>query len=65
MRKAIQLKVMLWIEGEDEPAHNFAQSTTAAVNDIISSGSKRYPGLRVTVKNIVEDTDYDSEENTT
>ena len=30
MRKAISLDVRLWIEGEDEPTHDFAQSTTEA-----------------------------------
>ncbi len=63
MRKAIQLKVTLWIEGEDEPAHNFAESTMQAVRDIVSFGRTRNPGLQVTIKNIVEDTDYDSDEN--
>ncbi len=38
MRKAISLKVSLWIEGEDEPAHNFAESTKQAVRDIIAAG---------------------------
>ena len=28
MKKAIALDVRLWIEGEDEPAHDFAASTT-------------------------------------
>jgi len=28
MRKAINLTIKLWIEGDDEPAHNFAQSTS-------------------------------------
>lgn len=63
MRKAIQLKVTLWIEGEDEPAHDFAASTMQAVRDIISFGRTRNPGLKVTVIKIVEDTDYDSKEN--
>jgi hypothetical protein len=54
MRKAIRLQVSLWIEGEDAPAHNFAESTTEAVRDIISEGSSKHPELKVTIKKIVE-----------
>lgn len=54
MRKAIRLEVSLWIEGEDAPAHNFAESTIQAVRDIISEGSAKHPELKVTIKNIVE-----------
>jgi hypothetical protein len=56
MRKAIRLKVTLWIEGEDEPAHNFAESTIEAVKEIITAGSKSHPELKVTVKKVVEQT---------
>ena len=61
MRKAIQLRVMLWIEGEDEPAHDFAARTTRAVRDVIATGSKSHPELRVTIKRIVEDEEGDEE----
>ncbi|HVG19454.1 MAG TPA: hypothetical protein VNI02_10395 [Blastocatellia bacterium] len=54
MRKAIRLQVTLWIEGEDAPAHNFAESTTQAVRDIISEGSSKHPELKVTIKKIAE-----------
>jgi hypothetical protein len=54
MRKAISLKVSLWIEGEDEPAHNFAQSTKQAVRDIIAAGSSSHPELKVKIKSISE-----------
>ncbi len=54
MRKAIRLKVTLWIEGEDEPAHNFAESTIEAVKEIIEKGSSSHPELKVTIKRIVE-----------
>ena len=54
MRKAIQLKVILWIEGEDEPAHDFAESTTQAVKEIIEAGSAKHPELKITVKKISE-----------
>lgn len=54
MKKAISLDVRLWIEGEDEPAHDFAQSTTQAVRDIIDAGAAKYPGLSIKVSSIKE-----------
>ena len=54
MRKAIGLKVTLWIEGEDEPAHNFAKSTKQAVRDIITAGLQKHPELKITIKGIKE-----------
>jgi hypothetical protein len=54
MRKAISLKVNLWIEGEDEPAHNFAESTKQAVKEIIEAGSSKHPELKITIKNLGE-----------
>jgi hypothetical protein len=54
MRKAISLKVSLWIEGEDEPAHNFAASTKQAVRDIIAAGSSSHPELKVKIRSIGE-----------
>jgi hypothetical protein len=54
MRKAISLKVTLWIEGEDEPAHDFAGSTKQAVKEIIEAGASKHPELKVTVKNLGE-----------
>src|SRR3954464_4993454 len=45
MKKAISLDVRLWIEGEDEPAHDFAQSTTKPVRDIIEAGAAKHPAL--------------------
>ncbi|MCU7492066.1 MAG: hypothetical protein ACM3UR_04670 [Bacteroidota bacterium] len=62
MRKAISLKVSLWIEGEDEPAHNFAESTKKAVNEIIQKGSSAHPELKVKVKRITERNDEDGGE---
>jgi hypothetical protein len=61
MRKAIRLRVTLWIEGEDEPAHDFFASTNKAVRDVIAAGRAKHPELRVTVKQVVEDTSDDSE----
>jgi hypothetical protein len=54
MRKAIELHITLYIEGEDAPAHDFGKSTTEAVRDIITTGSSRHPELTVTIKKIAE-----------
>ena len=54
MKKAISLDVRLYIEGEDEPAHDFAQSTTQAVRDIIETGGAKYPGLAIKIRSIKE-----------
>lgn len=54
MRKAISLKVSLWIEGEDEPAHDFAASTKQAVEEIIRAGLSKHPELKVTIKSVGE-----------
>ena len=54
MRKAISLKVSLWIEGEDEPAHDFAASTKQAVQEIIQAGLSKHPELKVTIKSVGE-----------
>ena len=54
MKKAISLEIKLWIEGEDEPSHDFAESTTAAVRDMLESGAARYPQLSVRIRSIKE-----------
>jgi len=54
MKKAITLDVRLAIEGEDDPAHDFAQSTIQAVRDIIQAGSEKSPGLSVKIRSIRE-----------
>jgi len=54
MRKAISLDVRLWIEGEDEPTHDFAQSTTEAVRELIEAGAAKYPGLSIKIRSIKE-----------
>ena len=59
MKKAVQLQMTVWIEGEDEPAHNFAASSMEDLKDILSAGRWRHPGLKVTVKKIIEDANYD------
>jgi len=59
MRKSVRLKLSLVVEGEDEPAHDFASSSADAVRDIIGAGRWRHPSLKVTVKDVKEDADAD------
>jgi len=59
MRKAIALRVDLWIEGEDEPAHNFAESTKRVVSDIIAAGISKYPELILQIQKVIELKDDD------
>jgi len=54
MRKAILLEVVLWIEGEDEPAHDWAKLTTKAAREIIAAGAKARPELAVKVRSVRE-----------
>ncbi|MDP4174590.1 MAG: hypothetical protein Q8933_11505 [Bacteroidota bacterium] len=54
MRKAVSLKVIFWIEGEDLPAHNFVETAKKAVNDIVLTGSKDHPELKISIKQIGE-----------
>lgn len=55
MRKAVRLRLVVEVRGEDEPAHDFAAAATRAVRDIIRAGHTAHPELAVTVKRIVED----------
>lgn len=59
MRKAIQLEVVLWIEGEQEPAADFARLTTNAVKEIVRAGAASHPELKVKIRSITEDHDDD------
>jgi hypothetical protein len=64
MHKAIRLKVKLtlWIEGEAEPAEDFAALTTEAVHRLIALGSAQLPGLMVKVEKIEEDRSDEEDE---
>jgi len=64
MHKGIRLYVKLWIEGEDEPAHDFAEHTIKAVQEMLAAGQSLYPGLQVTVRMIEEDTSWEEDETT-
>ncbi len=59
MKKAIRLKATITLEGMDEPAHNFAQSSTQALQEIIAAGQARYPNLSLKIEKIEEDSGED------
>ena len=62
MHKGIRLFIKLWIEGEDEPAHNFAESTIQAVQEMLAAGQALHPDLQVVVRTIEEDTSGEEDE---
>ena len=62
MHKGIRLSIKLWIEGEDEPAHNFAESTIRAVQEMLAAGQALHPDLQVVVRTIEEDTSWNEDE---
>ena len=62
MHKGIRLSIKLWIEGEDEPAHNFAESTIQAVQEMLTAGQALHPDLQVEVRTIEEDTSWEEDE---
>jgi hypothetical protein len=62
MHKGIRLSVKLWIEGEDEPAHNFAESTTKAVRELLAPCLSNHPDLKITIRKIEEDTSWEEDE---
>ncbi len=64
MHKGIRLKIQLWIEGEDQPAHNFAEYTIKAVKEMLAECESLYPGLQVTIRKIDEDTSWEEDANT-
>jgi hypothetical protein len=61
LRKGIQLKALIWIEGEDAPAHDYAKYTIQALQDVIAAGKSRYPKLKFRIKKIEEDTSEEEE----
>lgn len=54
MRKAINITVKLYVEADDEPAHDFAASSIKAVRAMLAAGQAKHPELKVTVKKVSE-----------
>jgi hypothetical protein len=62
MHKSINLKIEVHVEGEDEPAHDFAQAATQALQDIIAAGRWRHPTLKVSINSISEKSGSDDDD---
>ncbi|MEJ7810528.1 MAG: hypothetical protein WKG32_09000 [Gemmatimonadaceae bacterium] len=62
MKKAIELKVSLRVEGEGEPAHDFARAAMAAVRAVFKAGSDARPEVRIRISRIVEHRDDGDDE---
>ena len=54
MRKAVMLDLRLWVEGDAEPADDFAAAAAAAVRDILTAGADAHPELTVKVRAVKE-----------
>ncbi len=61
MKKAIRLRVIFWIEGEAEPAHDFSESTIKAIGDLVAAGQSSHPELKFSIQSITESPDEDDE----
>jgi len=62
MKKGIRLTISLQIEGEAEPTLDWAKLTMQAARDILAAGQAAHPELTVTIRKVVEDTNYDDDE---
>lgn len=65
MKKAVRLRVTLWARGDDAPAHDFAASSIDAVRRLIEEAAGSLKDLSLSIEKIVEDDDYDSDEEET
>lgn len=57
--RAAQLKVR--VEGEAEPAFNWALHTTRALAEMLVAGQWRHPAAKLTVQTVEEDRDWEEE----
>jgi len=62
MHKGIRLKLNVWVEGDAEPADDFAAYTVDAIRKMLSAGFDLYPQLRVEIRGIEEDRDWEDSE---
>jgi len=44
MKKGVTLRVQVYVEGEDEPANDFAKVGTDVITQVIGAGVKGYNG---------------------
>jgi hypothetical protein len=57
MHKGIRLTADIWIEGEDEPAHRFADATMQLVKELLAAPHANYPNWKVMLMQLTENTD--------
>lgn len=57
MQKEIILKAIIDIQADDEPAHNFAESSIQLLTEMIKMGAKSFPALTVKIIKIEEQED--------
>ncbi len=62
MHKGLRLSLKLWVEGEDEPAHDFAKYAVQAIQQMLAAGKPLYPQLQVDIRSIEEDKDWEDDE---
>jgi hypothetical protein len=63
MHKGAYVVVRLFVEGEDAPAHDFAQTAVEAAGAVVSAGIAAGPTrLRVTLKGVQVDDDPGDED---
>ena len=55
MKKAVRLRLLVEVRGEDAPAHDFAALASRAIREIIRTGRSARPELSVRVRRVVED----------
>ena len=62
MQKGIRFTVKLWVEGEDEPAHNLLIRQSRLCARCWLTGQSVHPNLKLTIRKIEEDTSGEDEE---
>ena len=55
MKKAVRLRLLVEVRGDDEPAHDFAAAASRAMREIVRAGRSAHPELTVRVRRVVED----------
>lgn len=58
MKKGAWIRVAVWVEGEDEPAHDFASTAIEAVkNSVKLMIPSQFQKLKMEVRSVYEDPD--------
>jgi hypothetical protein len=57
MHKGILLRADIWIQGEDEPAHNYAEAAMQLVKDLLAASHANHPDWKVMLTELTENKD--------